>query len=98
MDKWSKYKACDKHRIKTPVSAQNLIEIKRISDDGIFEVGAGGIFTKTYELSDINYSLLSTEEKRRGKRTVKALREAIAQGLTLVVLETHARAFFAALY
>lgn len=64
MDKWSKYKACDKHRIKTPVSAQNLIEIKRISDDGIFEVGAGGIFTKTYELSDINYSLLSTEEKR----------------------------------
>lgn len=60
---WKKYKACDKSRIKVPASLQDLIEIKSISEDGIFEIGAGGMYSKTYEVADINYELLHPADK-----------------------------------
>lgn len=60
---WKKYKACNKSRIKVPASLQDLIEIKSISEDGIFEIGAGGMYSKTYEVADINYELLHPADK-----------------------------------
>lgn len=54
-DKWAKYKKCDDFRVSAPKSVQNTIEIKSISDNGIFEVGTGGVFTKTYRFTNINY-------------------------------------------
>ena len=53
MDKWAVYKKCDDFRVAAPKSVQDLVEIKAISENGIFEVGRGGIFTKTYKFSDI---------------------------------------------
>lgn len=54
-DKWAKYKKCDEFRVSAPKSVQNTIEIKSIAENGIFEVGSGGVFTKMYRFSNINY-------------------------------------------
>ncbi len=54
-DRWAKYKKCDDFRVSAPKSCQNTIEIKSISENGIFEIGKGGVFTKMYKFSDINY-------------------------------------------
>lgn len=56
MDRWIRYKKCDDFRVAAPSSVLDLVEIKSIAENGIFEVGKGGIFTKTYMFSDINYS------------------------------------------
>ena len=63
MDKWMIYKKCDDFRVAAPKSVQDLVEIKAISENGIFEVGRGGIFTKTYKFSDINYATASVDEQ-----------------------------------
>ena len=63
MDKWVIYKKCDDFRVAAPKSVQDLVEIKAISENGIFEVGRGGIFTKTYKFSDINYATASVDEQ-----------------------------------
>lgn len=63
MDKWAVYKKCDDFRVAAPKSVQDLVEIKAISENGIFEVGRGGIFTKTYKFSDINYATASVDEQ-----------------------------------
>ncbi len=63
MDKWAVYKKCDDYRVKAPKSVVDLIEIKSISENGIFEVGAGGIYTKTYEFTDANFQTESVENK-----------------------------------
>ena len=63
MDKWAVYKKCDDFRVSAPKSVLDLVEIKSISENGIFEVGKGGIFTKTYIFDDINYSKTSVDEQ-----------------------------------
>lgn len=50
-----------KQSVKLSRSLQETIPIQRIYADGIFEVG--GTFTKTWRFSDINYLVLSEEEK-----------------------------------
>ena len=62
-DKWIRYKKCDDFRVAAPASVQDMIEIKSIADNGIFEIGAGGIYTKTYQFTDINYITASEEEQ-----------------------------------
>ena len=62
-DRWSKYKKEDEFRVAAPRSVQDIIEIKSISENGIFEIGTGGIYTKTYNISDINYATASDQEK-----------------------------------
>ncbi len=63
MDKWNVYKKCDDFRVETPESVFDLIEIKSIAENGIFEIGKGGVFTKTYRISDINYADTSVDEQ-----------------------------------
>lgn len=63
MDKWAIYKKCDDFRVAAPKYVNDIIEIKSIADNGIFEVGRGGVFSKTYMFDDINYSKASIDEQ-----------------------------------
>ena len=47
----------DKERFVVPRGVQDVIPIKAIYDDGIFQVGRDK-FSKTYKFSDINYAEL----------------------------------------
>ena len=60
---WDKYKNTDEARVAVPKNVLDLTEIKSISEDGIFSCGTGNIYTKTYKMDDINYSLLSQDAK-----------------------------------
>ena len=62
-DRWTKYKKTDDFRVQAPQSVQDIIEIKSIADNGIFEIGTGGVYTKTYGFSDINYATASDKEQ-----------------------------------
>ena len=50
----------DKERFVVPRGVQDVIPIKAIYDDGIFQVGRDK-FSKTYKFSDINYAVASRE-------------------------------------
>lgn len=63
MNNWKIYKKCDDFRVAAPRSVSDLVEIKSIAENGIFEVGKGGIFTKTYTFTDINYATASVDEQ-----------------------------------
>ena len=52
----------DKERFVVPRGVQDVIPIKAIFDDGIFQVGRDK-FSKTYKFSDINYAVASREDK-----------------------------------
>ena len=52
----------DKERFAVPRGVQDVIPIKAIYDDGIFQVGRDK-FSKTYKFSDINYAVASREDK-----------------------------------
>ena len=52
----------DKERFVVPRGVQDVIPIKTIYDDGIFQVGRDK-FSKTYKFSDINYAVASREDK-----------------------------------
>lgn len=62
-DKWIQYKKCDDFRVMAPQSVIDAVEIKSIAENGIFEVGKGGIFTKVYMFSDINFETASIDEQ-----------------------------------
>lgn len=63
MRSWNVYKKCDDFRVAAPKSVNDLVEIKSIAENGIFEVGRGGIFTKTYRFSDINYETATVDDQ-----------------------------------
>lgn len=52
----------DKERFVVPRGVQDVIPIKAIYDDGIFQMGRDK-FSKTYKFSDINYAVASREDK-----------------------------------
>lgn len=52
----------DKERFVVPRGVQDVIPIKAIYDDGVFQVGRDK-FSKTYKFSDINYAVASREDK-----------------------------------
>lgn len=62
-DRWAKYKKCDDYRVQAPKSVLDAVEIKSIAENGIFEVGAGGIFSKVYMFSDVNFATASVDEQ-----------------------------------
>lgn len=43
-------------------SVQDTIEVQRVSNDGLFQINED-LWSKTYEISDINYSLGLYEEQ-----------------------------------
>lgn len=61
----------DKERFVVPRGVQDVIPIKAIYDDGIFQVGRDK-FSKTYKFSDINYAVASREDMGRYKKASKA--------------------------
>ncbi len=52
----------DRETYKIPRRVQDLIPIRRIWEDGIFQVG--GQFSRTWKFSDINYQVASLEDKK----------------------------------
>lgn len=61
----------DKERFVVPRGVQDVIPIKAIYDDGIFQVGRDK-FSKTYKFSDINYAVASREDKEAMRRLRKS--------------------------
>ena len=61
MDKWTIYKKTDDFRVAAPKSVLDVVEIKSIDENGIFEVGNGGVFTKTYTVDYRGYSIADTK-------------------------------------
>lgn len=51
----------DKERYTVPRKVQDVIPVRRIWKDGIFQVGSR--FSKTYQFTDINYLVASREDK-----------------------------------
>ena len=51
----------DKERFKVPRSVQDIIPIRRLWPDGIFQFGSK--YSKTLRFSDINYAVASREDK-----------------------------------
>ena len=52
----------DKERFLIPNEVQDVIPIRKIYDDGVFQVGDDK-FSKTYKFTDINYAVASREDK-----------------------------------
>ena len=52
----------DKERFVVPKGVQDVIPVKAIYDDGIFQVGRDK-FTKSFKFTDINYAVASREDK-----------------------------------
>lgn len=51
----------DREKYKIPKSVQDIIPIRRIWQDGIFQ--AGSKFSKSIRFTDINYAIASKEDK-----------------------------------
>ena len=52
----------DREKIKIPRSVQDLIPIKAVYEDGVFQV-AKNKYSKSWKFTDINYDVLSDEER-----------------------------------
>ena len=52
----------DKEKFKIPKCVQDIIPIKAIWEDGIFQVSKNK-FSKSYKFMDINYAVASKEDK-----------------------------------
>ena len=52
----------DKHDFKIPKSVQDTIPIKRVYEDGIFQVD-NNKYSRTYVFTDINYAVASRDDK-----------------------------------
>ena len=58
------YKKPDEPLHKTPKSLQELVDIERIAENGIFQLSPNQ-FSKTYKFRDFNYATLDYDEKAR---------------------------------
>ena len=54
----------EKERIKIPRSVQQTIPIKKVYEDGIFEVGRNK-YSRTFKFTDVNYAVAGQEDKER---------------------------------
>ena len=70
----------DKGRYKVPRKVQDVIPIRRIWPDGIFQVGSK--FTKMYRFTDINYLVASREDKESMFLTYSELLNSLDSGAT----------------
>lgn len=61
-DKFKEIKKATPPRYKVPKSVQQLVEIEKVSENGIFQVGKNR-FSKAYRFGDVNYVTTGTEEQ-----------------------------------
>ena len=54
----------DREPYKVPRSVQHVIPIQRIWDNGIFQIGKEK-YSKTFQLTDINYAVASIDAKQQ---------------------------------
>lgn len=62
MFQFSKRPTSERDPFRVPRSAQQTIPIRRIYRDGIWELG-GGLYSRTWRFSDINYAVASPEHQ-----------------------------------
>ncbi len=70
----------DKEKYRIPKKVQDVIPIKRLWLDGIFQVG--GKFVKTWKFTDINYMVASREDKESMFLTYSELLNSLDSGAT----------------
>lgn len=70
----------DKEKYKVPRKVQDVIPIKRIWSDGIFQVG--NKYAKSWKFSDINYMVASREDKESMFLTYSELLNSLGSGAT----------------
>lgn len=70
----------DKDRYTVPRKVQDVIPIRRIWKDGIFQVGSR--FSKTYQFTDINYLVASREDKEQMFLAYSELLNSLDSGAT----------------
>ena len=70
----------DKERFKVPRSVQDIIPIRRIWPDGVFQFGSK--YSKTLRFSDINYAIASKEDKTAMFLSYSELLNALDTGST----------------
>lgn len=70
----------DKERFSVPKSVQQAVPIRRIWQDGIFQVG--NKYSKSFRFSDINYSIASKEDKTEMFLDYSDLLNALDSGAT----------------
>ena len=81
----------DKERYRVPRKVQDVIPIRRIWPDGIFQVGSK--FTKTWKFTDINYLVASREDKETMFLSYSELLNGLDSGATtkLTIYNHHMR-------
>ena len=70
----------DKERFTVPRSVQDIIPIRRIWPDGVFQFGSK--YSKTLRFSDINYAIASKEDKTAMFLSYSELLNALDTGST----------------
>ena len=70
----------DKERFTVPKSVQDIIPIRRIWPDGVFQFGSK--YSKTLRFSDINYAIASKEDKTAMFLSYSELLNALDTGST----------------
>jgi len=70
----------DKEKYKVPKKVQDVIPIKKIWPDGVFQVG--NKFAKSWKFSDINYMVASREDKESMFLTYSELLNSLDSGAT----------------
>ena len=70
----------DKERYTVPRKVQDVIPVRRIWKDGIFQVGAR--FSKTYQFTDINYLVASRADKEQMFLAYSELLNSLDSGAT----------------
>lgn len=70
----------DKEKYRVPKKVQDVIPIKRIWPDGIFQIG--GKFVKSWKFADINYLVASREDKESMFLTYSELLNSLDSGAT----------------
>ena len=79
----------DKERYAVPRKVQDVIPIRRIWNDGIFQVG--GKFSKSYRFTDINYFVASREDKENMFLIYSELLNSLDSGATTKITVNNRR-------
>ena len=71
----------DREPYRVPKSVRNAIPIQRIWENGIFQIGKEK-YSKTYQLTDVNYAVASLDAKQRMNRSYQELLNSQEPGTT----------------